>query len=753
MRMLGWFAVWAIVLPGLGTLWAQEAAWEHPVGLLDAYDADESCWVGMGASGEYPIPVVPAQWLVGSPPSELSAVTIPEDHWVDLLFAGPLSNGPGDDLEFTESGKAGEQALVFLTDGADQEYVVGVVQAEDAHVQATTYISLDLPEIEVPFVPKALRLVAVDYGGSSPGFDLGYVHARILRECGPQARYPVPVSGARDVPADANLVWTPACDVSRQSLYLSDVRSLVEAADASVQYQVLPADANSVAPPELRLGATYYWRVDSADASEPNEFSPGEVWSFTVADTLPIEDFDAYDWWHNFLYLTWSTRGRGRVALEAERTYRSCRQSMAFSYYYDAVKYSEAYRRFESPQDWTRSGAALLRLWLHGERDNATEGQMYITVSDGTVEQRSIFAGDPEILTRLQWSEWRVALADFHDVNLAHVESVAMGFVWPAAQTGQFGSGTVYVDDITLHPAQCFEERRPTADLTCDCVVDYEDLEQMASTWLAESVHTVPVSEPNEPVLWYRFDGSASDSVGTAHGQLQGRPTYAPGVRGKAISLLNQGDAVTVSHAADLFDGIREAVTIAFWQKGHDSSHLNDTLCCSNYVYGVSNPAIAVHLGCWRQPGQYRWDCGAPWSFENRLAGRHQSKDEWTGPWNHWAFTKDIRVGSDERKGEMRIYLNGVLYDSKQGTDTPIEDITSFTVGSGWYGSYDGLIDDFQIYDYALSEAEAAYLASDGTGRLERSNGLPADLDDSDRVDLVDFGALGRQWLDDQMWP
>jgi len=753
MRMPSRFAVWVMMFLAPGALWAQEGAWEYPVGLLDAYDADASCWVGMGASGEYPIPVVLDQWLVGQPPSELSAVTIPEDHWVDLLFAGHLWNGPGDDLELTESGKAGEQALVFLTDGADQEVVIGVAQAEDAHVQATTYISLELPELEVPFVPRALRLVAVDYGGSSPGFDLGYVQARIVYECGPQARYPLPVSGALDVPADANLVWTPACDARRQVLYLSEVRSLVEAADGRVQYQVVPPDANSFEPPELRLGATYYWRVDAADASEPNEYSPGEMWSFTVVDRLVIDDFDAYNWWQNFLYLTWSTHSRGRVALEIDRIYHSCQQSMAFSYYYDAMHYSEAYRDFDRPQDWTRSGAAALCLWLHGGRDNAIRGQMYVTVSDGAVEQRSIFTGDPEILTGLEWSEWRVALSDFNDVNLAQVESVAIGFVWPEALVGQFGSGTVYVDDLALHPAQCFEERRPRADLTCDCVVDYEDLEQMASTWLDEPVYTVPLREPNEPVLWYRFDGSASDCVGSAHGQLQGRPTYVPGVHGKAINLLNQGDAVTVFHAAELFDDIREAVTIAFWQKGHDSSHLNDTLCCSNYTYGVSNPTLAVHLGCWRQPGQYRWDCGAPWSFENRLAGRHQSKREWTELWNHWAFTKDIRVGSGEQKGEMRIYLNGVLYDRKQGTDTPIEDITSFTIGSGWYGDYDGLIDDFQIYNYALCEAEAAYLASDGTGQLERVNGLPADLDDSDRVDLVDFATLGRQWLDDRMWP
>ena len=376
-----------------------------------------------------------------------------------------------------------------------------------------------------------------------------------------------------------------------------------------------------------------------------------------------------------------------------------------------------------------------------------------MTLSDGDHEQRQFFQGDSEALAQSEWTPWRLALRDFNDVNLAGVETVTIGCDWPAAQPGQYGDGKVYIDDIALLPSLCLDERRPSADLTFDCAVGYADVKQMALQWLSEPARTIPVVAPEEPVLWYRFDGTAHDSAGSAHGQVQGRPTYADGVHGQAISFLNQGDAVEVPDAVRLFEGIREAVTIAFWQYGEDSSHLNDTLCCSNYTYGVSNPSIAIHLGCWRSPGQYRWDCGTPWSFESRLAGHHRAKSEWAGRWNHWAFTKDTRVGPNGREGVMRIYRNGTLYDSRSGPDAPIEDITSFVIGSGWYGRYDGLIDDFQIYDYALSEAEVAYLVSDGTGQLESLTASPADLDGNDRVDLRDFGILAEQWLDDQLWP
>jgi len=253
-------------------------------------------------------------------------------------------------------------------------------------------------------------------------------------------------------------------------------------------------------------------------------------------------------------------------------------------------------------------------------------------------------------------------------------------------------------------------------------------------------------------------------------------------VYGQAIDFTSEGDSVTVPEAANVFSHTREAITVAFWQRGYDSTHLNDTVCCSNYVYGQSNPALAIHLGCWRNPGQYRWDCGFPWSFANRLAGRHRDKTEWAGRWNHWAFTKDVKwrgrpalasrghpglalAGSEmplrseiQRQdalatGRMEIYLNGELYDSRTGTDTPIAGITSFEIGAGWYGRYDGALDDFRIYDYALSPAEVAYVATRGTGLFPPPPNSPADLNADGTVNLRDLAALATEWFQTSLWP
>ncbi len=51
---------------------ADEGVFEYPCYLVDAYDADESCWTGMDAEGTYqgPIRVDPEKWLVGPPLSD-----------------------------------------------------------------------------------------------------------------------------------------------------------------------------------------------------------------------------------------------------------------------------------------------------------------------------------------------------------------------------------------------------------------------------------------------------------------------------------------------------------------------------------------------------------------------------------------------------------------------------------------------------------------------------------------------------------
>jgi hypothetical protein len=768
MRKVGWLILLLVLAQGAGTGRAQPPALEYPSAVLDLHDADGGCWTGMDAAGTFPVRVVPEDWLVGPPPSQESAVTLPTDHWIDLAFSGTLAAGDGNDILLVETGKAGEQALLFITDGADQEYLLTKVVIESSSRQDLSEIGIDLDRLMLPFVPRAVRVVALDLGGQSPGFDLSNIRARVSHDCGVTPCCPNPVSGAIGVSPYAKLTWSAANRPAGHVIYFSPVAAQVRDAAAGVQYPVPPEDANSFQPPALGLGRTYYWRVEEIGGrgsgfgdQSSGTLTPGNIWSFTVAGHLVIEDFEAYDLKGHFLYETWQPRVWAGVSIE-QGIVASCRQSMSFHYHYDSTWSSEVARTFERPQDWAHAEAQVLQILLRGTAGNGTRGgQMYVTLGDGQVEQTVAYTGDLNILADPHWSAWRIALANFDKIDLAHVTGIAMGLRAATANPQDRGLGTIYVDDITLHPALCLSapgstelaESRFPMDLTDDCGVDYRDLQRLAQDWLCDRNRIFAVSAPNAPILWYDFEGNAEDRAGHANGRIHGRCNFVPGVYGQAIDFTSQGDSVTVPEAASVLARTREAITITFWQRGDDSTHLNDTICCSNYVYGQSNPPLAIHLGCWRNPGQYRWDCGSPWSFGNRLAGRHQDKSEWTGRWNHWAFTKDIRVGPDGHKGRMEIYLNGTLYDRRTGTGTPIADIISFEIGTGWYGRYDGLIDDFRIYDYALSPAEIAHVATRGTGILPQPPDLLTDLNADGTVNFRDLAMLATQWLQSGLWP
>ncbi len=206
---------------------AESPAFEYPSAVLDAYDADGSCWTGMDAAGAYPVQVVPEQWLVGPPPSQNSAVTLPADHWMDLAFSGRLVAGDGNDIVVVENGKSGEQALLFVTDGADQEYLLTKLSVDNSMKQELSYFSLNLEGVVLPFVPRAVRLVGLDLGGQSPGFDLSNVRARVAHDGGAKACCPNPVSGAAGVSPYVKLSWSPGDAANRHVIHFGELASPV----------------------------------------------------------------------------------------------------------------------------------------------------------------------------------------------------------------------------------------------------------------------------------------------------------------------------------------------------------------------------------------------------------------------------------------------------------------------------------------------------------------------------------------------
>ncbi|MBA7640741.1 hypothetical protein ES703_48412 [subsurface metagenome] len=155
-----------------------KGGFEYPYHLLDAYDPDGDGWKGIEANETVSVPVVPEKWLVGPPLSAQSSVILPTGHWIELKFRGKIVDGSGYDISLIEWGANGEQAGVFITDGAGNEYLLGMATAGTSSRQVPTEIGFDISGISLPFVPCAVRILGIKGGGGTPGFDLHSVRAR-----------------------------------------------------------------------------------------------------------------------------------------------------------------------------------------------------------------------------------------------------------------------------------------------------------------------------------------------------------------------------------------------------------------------------------------------------------------------------------------------------------------------------------------------------------------------------------------------
>ncbi len=188
-----------------------------------------------------------------------------------------------------------------------------------------------------------------------------------------QARLPQPANAATKVKLDAALDWRPGRLAASHKVYFgTDVNAVTTgtvAAKTVAEHGYLPGSLN--------FGTKYYWRVDEVNTVT----YPGAVWNFTTQEFAVVDDFETYNdkeptrvfdaWMDGFTNNTSSVVGLFPDAIGGTfcdtTTYHSSRQSMPVEY--NNIKppyYSEATRTFDTPQNWTGSGADTLSLWFRG---------------------------------------------------------------------------------------------------------------------------------------------------------------------------------------------------------------------------------------------------------------------------------------------------------------------------------------------------------------------------------------------------
>ncbi len=278
-------------------------------------------------------------------------------------------------------------------------------------------------------------------------------------------RSPNPSNGAVDIKQTPILTWTPGVYADSHQIYFGTDKETVRNADTGSSEYKGAGDlgAESFEPGKLLWNTIYYWRIDEANNTNPDSPWTGNVWSFTTANFLVVDDFESYndldpgDHDSNRIFNAWidgyedPTNG-SLVGYEtppfAEQTIvHGGNQSMPL-FYDNSVGYSEATLTLTYPRDWTENGVTTLKIWFRGVSDNAAE-TLYVALNGSAVVNHE----NPDAAQTGAWTEWSIPLQAFADqgVNLANVNKISLGL---GNKTNPLagGSGIMYFDDIRLYP-------------------------------------------------------------------------------------------------------------------------------------------------------------------------------------------------------------------------------------------------------------------------------------------------------------
>ena len=196
----------------------------------------------------------------------------------------------------------------------------------------------------------------------------------------------------------------------------------------------------------------------------------------------------------------------------------------------------------------------------------------------------------------------------------------------------------------------------------------------------------------------WAFDGNVSDSSGGGHdGKAHGDPEFVEGKIGQAIKLDGKSQYVEIGKIASdvtLF-------TLAAWM------HIEEMPSPDNYSSIYHNNGWEngdIHLPYAGPEGVM--DLGIKGNEPSMSVAKFELKD-FQKRWVHLVVTYDAEEGQN-----VRFYIDG-----KRTDDFKIDKAKPVRLGSGRIGSWDdqprwfnGLLDEFYIYERALSDADVKAL-------------------------------------------
>ncbi|MCJ7729878.1 MAG: LamG domain-containing protein [Sedimentisphaerales bacterium] len=471
-------------------------------------------------------------------------------------------------------------------------------------------------------------------------------------------------------------------------------------------------------------------------------------------------------------------------------------------------------------KDWTGGGAlpdddkaksiAVSYVGASGNAYNSIYDVMYMALeaNDGNFGM-VLNPADTEAQRITVWDQWEVNFAEVKCPNASdqtNIDYFYLGFGLRCNKGLQAkgGTGTVRFDDLRLYQKHCVpdyaEDMGLISDISDDCKVNLADIDVLATNWLAKQA-VVPVTETEPPaaILWYKFDETTGLVVNDSSGN--GYKGWVDSNRDTTVPDKNMTDAQskqlwdTGGYNGGCFDMNYLVVTdFNVWIDANKAAlqYIANRADNKNFSFSVwIHGDVYMPLTGWPRLISASQDFNTtPWIDDNEVieswcpaprtgdasiayfrCGRGGSGvndnnsvqtpgmplSNFAGTWQHYAFVRD---GDANR---MRIYQNGEMIAEANKLSGPMlmpgVAIEHFRMGRMNQGSesYLGKIDDFKIYDYALSDAQAGYIGTGGTGYVPFVNVANIKTNPpltQEFVNFGDFAIIGQQWMTGPiLWP
>lgn len=254
---------------------------------------------------------------------------------------------------------------------------------------------------------------------------------------------------------------------------------------------------------------------------------------------------------------------------------------------------------------------------------------------------------------------------------------------------------------------------------------------------------------PSGMVAWWPGDGAATDLIGANDGTLVGDAAFATGKVGDAFSLDGFVDSVDILDTDDSLD-TGTSFTIDAWFKTDDVDKVDPGSTSqktqSIVMYGFSNSFGKNNVLLIRDGFL---------EFEVRNGGGPEDLVGTTvltsNTWYHGAYTYD----GDTTTGTL--YLNGQVEDTDNTTNINLDANSRVLIGkyqspSGFNINFDfdGMIDEVEIFDRALSQTEIQDIYNAGSAGKCKTEPTPVagELLSLDSTSLVIAGlASSMIWM------